>query len=45
MGISLNLVGMLTTYKQMIIYLEDSYAAVHLYAITVERTVLLPELY
>ena len=41
MGISLNLAGMLTTYKRTIIYLEDSYAAVHLSAITVECTVLL----
>ena len=29
-------------YLQTIIYLQDSYVAVHIYAITVERTILLP---
>jgi len=41
-GISLNLAGMLTVNDNT---LEDSYVAVHLSAITVECTVLLPLIY
>jgi len=40
--ISLNLAGVLTTQQQMIIYLEDSYAAVRLSGITTECTIFLP---